>query len=99
MGTAFLRYGDVGLVVGYFCYYYLYAGNWDYYCSEAWLRQPDQLASLLSPGLYIWGVNTPKLFAVPLVLGVSTTIVAIQEKDSHPPISSAQTVDLLQPML
>ncbi|MFM2315459.1 MAG: hypothetical protein RLZZ04_4737, partial [Cyanobacteriota bacterium] len=29
--TTFLRYGYVGLVIGYFSYYYLYAGNWNYY--------------------------------------------------------------------
>ncbi len=74
--TAFLRYGYVGLVVGYFGYYYLYAGNWNYYFSGAWLRQSDQLASLFSPGLYLFGqaINIPKLTAVPLVLGGCTAI-------------------------
>lgn len=74
--TDFLRYGYVGLVVGYFVYYYLYAGNWDYYFSGAWLRQTDQLASLLSPGLYLFGqpINIPKLVAVPLVLGGFTAL-------------------------
>jgi Cyclic nucleotide-binding domain/4Fe-4S binding domain len=74
--TAFIRYGYVGLVVGYFGYYYLYAGNWDYYFSGAWARQPDQLASLLSPGFYLFGqaINIPKIVAVPLTLGISTVI-------------------------
>jgi hypothetical protein len=74
--TSFLRYGYVGLVVGYFGYYYLYAGNWNYYFSGAWLRQTNQLASLLSPGLYLFGqsINIPKLVAVPLVLGGCTAI-------------------------
>jgi len=74
--TSFLRYGYVGLVVGYFGYYYLYAGNWNYYFSGAWLRQTDQLASLFSPGLYLFGhsINIPKLVAVPLVLGGCTAI-------------------------
>ncbi|BAU10934.1 cyclic nucleotide-binding protein [Leptolyngbya sp. NIES-3755] len=68
---AVIRYGYVGLVVGYFVYYYLYAGNWDYYFSGVWNRDPNQLASLMSPGLYLFGqpINIPKLFAVPLVLG------------------------------
>jgi Cyclic nucleotide-binding domain/4Fe-4S binding domain len=71
---SFLRYAYVGLVVGYFVYYYLYAGNWDYYFSGAWARDPQQLASLLKPGFYIFGqaINIPKLFAVPLTLGVFT---------------------------
>jgi Cyclic nucleotide-binding domain/4Fe-4S binding domain len=74
--TSFLRYGYVGLVVGYFGYYYLYAGNWNYYFSGAWLRQTDQLASLFDPGLYLLGqaINIPKLVAVPLVLGGCTAI-------------------------
>lgn len=74
--TSFLRYGYVGLVVGYFGYYYLYAGNWNYYFSGAWLRQTDQLASLFDPGLYLFGqaINIPKLVAVPLVLGGCTAL-------------------------
>ena len=71
---AFERYGYVGLVVGYFLYYYLYAGNWDYYFSGIWLRQTDQLAQLLRPGLFLFGqaINLPRLVAVPLVLGLCT---------------------------
>jgi 4Fe-4S binding domain len=71
---SFLHYGYIGLVIGYFVYYYLYAGNWDYYFSGAWARQTDQLASLLSPGFYLFGqaLNMPKLVAVPLTLGLFT---------------------------
>lgn len=74
--TSFSRYGYVGLVTGYFVYYYLYSGNWNYYFSGAWLRQSNQLATLLSPGLYLFGqaINIPKLVAVPLVLGGFTAI-------------------------
>ena len=69
---AFERYAYVGLVVGYFLYYYLYAGNWDYYFSGAWARQPDQLATLLSPGLFLFGqaINIPRLVVVPLLLAL-----------------------------
>lgn len=71
-----IRYGYVGLVVGYFVYYYLYAGNWDYYFSGVWNRDPNQLAQLMNPGLYLFGqpIPIPKLFAVPLVLGATTAI-------------------------
>jgi CRP-like cAMP-binding protein len=74
--VSWLRYGYVGLVIGYFGYYYLYAGSWDYYISGAWARQTDQLSSLLSPGFYIFGqlINIPKIVAVPLTLGISTAI-------------------------
>ena len=74
--SSFLRYSYIGLVVGYFGYYYLYAGSWDYYISGAWARQPDQLASLLSPGFYLFGqaINIPKIVAVPITLGVFTLV-------------------------
>lgn len=71
-----IRYGYLGLMIGYFVYYYLYAGNWEYYFSGFWNRDPNQLASLMSPGLYLFGqtIGIPKLFAVPLVLGAFTLI-------------------------
>ncbi|WP_309730979.1 cyclic nucleotide-binding domain-containing protein [Chamaesiphon sp. OTE_75_metabat_556] len=74
--VSWLRYGYVGLVIGYFGYYYLYAGSWDYYISGVWARQTDQLSSLLSPGFYLFGqvINIPKIVAVPLTLGISTAI-------------------------
>jgi Cyclic nucleotide-binding domain/4Fe-4S binding domain len=74
--TSFIRYGYVGLVIGYFGYYYLYAGNWDYYFSGAWAYQSDQLGSLLSPGFYLFGqaVNIPRIVAVPMTLGISTLL-------------------------
>jgi CRP-like cAMP-binding protein len=67
-----LYYGYIGLVVGYFSYYYLYAGNWDYYFSGAWARQPNQLTTLLDPGFYIFKNPMPiaKIVAVPLTLGI-----------------------------
>lgn len=73
---SFLRYGYVGLVMGYFVYYYLYAGNWSYYFSGAWARQTDQLASLGSSGFYLAGqaINVPKILAVPLTLGLFTLL-------------------------
>jgi hypothetical protein len=68
----FLYYSYTGLVIGYFLYYYLYAGNWDYYFSGAWAHQEDQLATLLSPGFYLFNtpIPIPKLVAVPLTLGL-----------------------------
>ncbi|MEB3148023.1 MAG: 4Fe-4S binding protein [Sphaerospermopsis sp.] len=74
--SSFLRYGYVGLVIGYFVYYYLYAGNWDYYFSGIWARETDQLASLFAPGFYLLGttVNIPKIVAVPMTLGGFTAL-------------------------
>jgi CRP-like cAMP-binding protein len=71
-----LHYGYVGLVVGYFVYYYLYAGNWNYYFSGAWAFQTNQLATLIDPGFYLFGntINIPKIVAVPLTLGLFTLL-------------------------
>lgn len=69
-----LYYGYVGLVVGYFVYYYLYAGNWEYCLSGIWAYETEQLSTLLKPGLYLFGraIAIPKLVAVPMVLGSFT---------------------------
>ncbi|MGQ9837423.1 MAG: hypothetical protein ACUVRV_05540 [Cyanobacteriota bacterium] len=39
-----MDYNYVGLVVGYFVYYYLYAGNCEYYLSGIWAYQPRGLS-------------------------------------------------------
>jgi hypothetical protein len=67
-----LYYGYGGLVVGYFCYYYLYAGNWTYYFSGAWAHQENLRDTLLNPGLYLFNtpIPIPKVAAVPLILGL-----------------------------
>ncbi|MGY6528668.1 MAG: cyclic nucleotide-binding domain-containing protein [Cyanobacterium sp.] len=73
-----LYYGYFGLVIGYFLYYYLYAGNWEYYFSGIWAYEQNQLGTLFAPGFYIFGqpINIPKIIAVPLTLG-SFTIISI----------------------
>lgn len=76
---SFVRYSYVGLVVSYFVYYYLYAGNWEYYFSGAWVRQTNQLALVLKPGFYLFGqeLNIPKLIAVPMTLGGFTALTYV----------------------
>lgn len=66
-----LYYGYIGLVISFYFYYYLYAGNWDYYFSGAWTHEINQLTTLLSPGFYLFNkpIPIPKLVAVPLTLG------------------------------
>ena len=68
--SKFLYYCYLGLVVGYFFYYYLYAGNWDYYFSGAWAMESNSIQKLLSAGFYLYGqvIPIPKLIAVPLTL-------------------------------
>jgi hypothetical protein len=69
-----LFYGYFGLMLGFFCYYYLYAGNWDYYYSGIWSHDPTQLTSLFSPGFFICdrAIPIPKIIAAPLTLGIFT---------------------------
>jgi hypothetical protein len=45
-----LYYGYIGLVISFYFYYYLYAGNWDYYFSGTWTHEGNQLTTLLSLG-------------------------------------------------
>jgi hypothetical protein len=66
-----LYYGYIGLVISFYFYYYLYAGNWHYYFSGAWTHEANQLTTVLSPGFYLFNkpIPIPKLVAVPLTLG------------------------------
>lgn len=92
-----LYYGYFGLVIGYFLYYYLYAGNWEYYFSGIWAYEQNQLGTLLAPGFYLLGesINIPKIIAVPLTLGIFTiasiyigkTIEKIVKKKYHHQLS------------
>ncbi len=76
-GRKFVQYGYLGLVISYFVYYRLYAGNFDYYFSGAWVHEENQLGTLWKPGFYIanQGINIPKIFAVPLTFVVGVTII------------------------
>ena len=75
-GRKFAQYGYLGLVVSYFVYYRLYAGNFDYYFSGAWTHEENQLATLFSPGFYLFNepVDIPKIVAVPLTLGLGVIV-------------------------
>jgi hypothetical protein len=66
----FITYSYLGLLIGYFVYYYLYSGNWNYYVSGGWARQEAQLASLFAPGFYLFdqAIAIPKIAAAPLTL-------------------------------
>jgi len=85
-GRKLLQYGYLGLVIGYFVYYWLYAGNLAYYFSGAWTHEENQLASLFQPGFYLFGqpIPIPKLIAAPLTIaffiGISYLICSKLEK-------------------
>jgi hypothetical protein len=67
-----LYYGYVGVVVGYFLFYFLYSGNWDYYLSGMWAHDETQLDALLKPGLYLFNqaIPIPKIVAAPAILAI-----------------------------
>ena len=62
-----------GLIIGFYWYFFLYAGSWDYYLSGVWSHEAGALGRLLDPGLYLAGraILIPKLVAVPLVMGTA----------------------------
>ena len=66
-----LYYGYIGLVFSFYFYYYLYAGNWEYYFSGAWTHEENLINTLFNPGFYLFGtaIPIPKLVATPLTLG------------------------------
>lgn len=71
----FVQYGYVGILIAFFVYFYLFAGNWDYYFSGAWSRD-DAIGTLFNPGFYLLGrsIALPKLIAVPLTLAMFTVL-------------------------
>jgi hypothetical protein len=68
-----LYYGYLGLVLGFYLYFWLYTGNWQFLSAGVW-DETHQLATLLNPGFFIAGhaIPIPKLIAVPLTLTVCT---------------------------
>jgi hypothetical protein len=75
-GRKLVQYGYLGLVIGYFIYYWLYAGNLDYYFSGAWSHEAFQISRLFSPGLFWHGraIALPKLIAAPLTMAISVVL-------------------------
>lgn len=75
-GRRFIQYGYAGLLVGFFCYTLLYAGNFDYLFSGAWLREANPFSRLWSPGFYVVGrsLPIPKLAAVFLTFALFVAI-------------------------
>ncbi|MCY7279066.1 MAG: hypothetical protein LH702_36355 [Phormidesmis sp. CAN_BIN44] len=40
-GRRLVQYGYLGMVIAFYLYYFLYAGNWDYYFTGAWTHERD----------------------------------------------------------
>ena len=104
-GRRFVQYGYLGLVIGYFVYYKLYAGNFDYCFSGAWTHEENQLSKLWKPGFYLFNepINIPKIVAVPLTLAFAVAVsnwaltkiekaYRAYEKKRNPRINSQQVL-------
>ena len=78
-GRRLVQYGYLGLVIGYFIYSYLCAGNFNYYFSGVWTHQENQLATVLKPGFYLFNqpIPIPKLLAAPLTLAFFVLICCL----------------------
>ena len=71
-GRKLVQYGYLGLVVGFYLYYWLYSGTFDYYYSGIWTHEENQLATLFNPGFYLNGhiILIPKIIAAPFTLAL-----------------------------
>lgn len=71
-GRKFVQYGYVGLVIGFYLYYFLYSGNINYYYYNAFNPEENQLITLFNPGFYIFNqaINIPKIIAAPFTITV-----------------------------
>jgi hypothetical protein len=68
-----LYYAYLGLVIGFYLYFGLYSGNWNFLAAGVW-NETHQLSTVLSPGFFIAGraIAIPKLIAVPLTLTIAS---------------------------
>ncbi len=66
-----------GLVFGFYFYYYLQAGTWDYYFGGSWTNQPDLWRTAFSPGGdastagFFFAPRIPRAVAATLTLAIS----------------------------
>jgi len=67
-----LFYSYFGLMLGFYWFYFVYAGSWDYYYSGAWTHEEGQLRTLFNPGFYFFNqaIPIPKVIAAPLTLAI-----------------------------
>lgn len=71
-GRRLVQYGYLGMVIAFYLYYFLYAGNWDYYFTGAWTHEADVVANVLDAGFYLYGhtISIPKAIAVFITFSV-----------------------------
>lgn len=72
-GRRLVQYGYLGMVIAFYLYYFLYAGNWDYYFTGAWTHERDQVAKAFDSGFYLYG----HIIAIPKALAVFITFAVL----------------------
>jgi hypothetical protein len=72
-GRRLVQYGYLGMVIAFYLYYFLYAGNWDYYFTGAWTHEAGQLSRIFDTGFYIYGQTLP----IPKALAVFITFAVL----------------------
>jgi hypothetical protein len=62
-----------GLIIGFYGYYYIYSGTWDYYFSGIWTHEAGAPGRALDSGVFLFGRAwpIPKLVAAPLTLALA----------------------------
>ncbi|HEY9642885.1 MAG TPA: 4Fe-4S binding protein [Coleofasciculaceae cyanobacterium] len=75
-GRRLVQYGYLGMVIGFYLYYFLYAGNWDYYFTGAWTHERGVMQKMADPGFYLYGqtLGIPKYVAVFITYAVLVAI-------------------------
>jgi len=76
-GRKLVQYGYVGLVTGFYAYYFLYSGSFNYYYSGSWGHEENKLDLLFSPGLYINNtiISIPRIIAAPATIIFFVTLI------------------------
>lgn len=75
-GRRLVQYGYLGMVIAFYLYYFLYAGNWDYYFTGAWTHEDNQVKNALDTGFYLYhhAIPIPKAIAVFITFAVLIAI-------------------------
>ncbi len=75
-GRRLLQYGYLGMVIAFYLYYFLYAGNWDYYFTGAWTHEADLHDKVFDIGFFIYGqaLPIPKIAAVFITFAILVLI-------------------------
>lgn len=73
-GRQLVQYGYLGLVVGFFGYFFIYSGTWSYYY-EGLFYSAAEAGNIWEPGMVLTAI--PRIVAIPATLLVAATAVTL----------------------